>query len=93
MWVNGKRVKENWHAKKKASKLREIKKSGNNIPKNIRKELIDFDNHFYNRKFTREHIAFEGKLKVTVNKISENVYKGNTPSKNVFFKSYQKPIW
>lgn len=53
MWVNGKRVKENWHAKKVKNKLREIKKSGNNIPKNIRKELIDFDNHFYNRKFTR----------------------------------------
>lgn len=87
MWVNGKRVKENWHAKKVKNKLREMKKSGNNIPKNIRKELIDFDNHFYNRKFTREHIAFEGKLKVTVNKISENVYKGNTPQKRYSLKA------
>ena len=63
MWVNGKRVKENWHAKKKASKLREMKKSGNNIPKNIRKELIDFDNHFYNRNLLENTLHLKASLK------------------------------
>lgn len=81
MWVNGKYVKENWHAKKKTSKLREMKKSGNNIPKSVRDEMIRVHNHFYHQKFTRKLVAFDGKLKVTVNKVNETVYKGNTPQK------------
>lgn len=74
-------VKENWHAKKKANKLREMKKSGNNIPKSVRDEMIRVRNHFYHQKFTRKLVAFEGKLKVSIFKYDEEVYKGGTSQK------------
>lgn len=81
MWVNGKYVKENWHAKKKTNKLREMKKSGNNIPVAIRKQLDETRDHFYYQRFIRENHEFKGKLKVSIFKRDEEVFKGGTSQK------------
>lgn len=81
MWVNGKRVKENWHAKKKANKLREMKKSGNNIPVAIREQLDGTRDHFYYQRYVREDHEFKGKLKVSIFKRDEEVFKGGTSQK------------
>ena len=83
MWVNGKYVKENWHAKKKTNKLREMKKSGNNVPRTVWDEIDrEFGRYIYQNS-TREDHEFKGKLKVSIFKRNKEIYKGK-PSQKMY---------
>lgn len=81
MWVNGKYAKENWHAKKKVNKLREMKKSRNNVPYTVWDEIDREYGRYIYQNYVYEDHKFKGKLKVSIFKYDEEVYKGGTSQK------------
>lgn len=74
-------VKENWHAKKKANKLREMKKCRNNVPYTVWDEIDrEYGRYIYQNYVHKDH-EYKGKLKVSIFKYDEEVYKGGASQK------------